>query len=249
MKYSFNPEHYLAANPDAATAVENGRSVSAWGHFVQVGCPEERPGIPDPIRRVVKAVLGASLVPPSGNVLAGLPGSPDAAAYERAGKVMALDVYSAVVPFFEPDRALRILDFGCGYGAVTRFLRKAFPLSTILASDRDEGAIAWCREAYLDQVRRGHYRFIVTPSRPPLPFVHDYFDVVCGWSALAPLSEREELEWLSELKRITKPGGNLVLSSQGDALSKYFAVLKRFPSGVSGQQDLALCMKRADMVI
>ena len=119
----------------------------------------------------------------------------------------------------------------------------------IRSTDADEGAVAWCKEAYHEEVRKGYGSFDVTPRHPPLAFNTDYFDVVCGMAGLSQLSERLQLEWLSELKRITKPAGCLVLSMQGDALSKYFAVLKTFPSGIPSQRELALCMKRAPTVI
>jgi SAM-dependent methyltransferase len=249
MKFSFNPSHYLAANPDAAIAIEERRVVSAWDHFVQVGSREERAGVPDPIRRVVKAVLNASLAAPPMNVLSKIQGVPDVEGYERDGKILALDVYSAIVPFFEMHHSLRVLNFGCGFGQVSRFLREVFPQSMIEATDADGEAVAWCQEAYREDVRKGYRSFSVTPRHPPLPFNTDYFDVVCGVAGLSQLPERLGLEWLSELRRITKPAGCLVLSMKGDALAKYFAILKTFPSGVPGQRDLALCMKRAHMVI
>jgi SAM-dependent methyltransferase len=249
MKFSFNPSHYFAANPDASKAVQDGVVASAWDHFVRVGCREDRPGVPDPIRRVVKAVLNASLVSPPTSVLSKVQGMPDAAAYEMEGKILALDLFSAIVPFFEMHRSLRILNFGCGYGQVSRFLREAFPSSLIRATDADEGAIAWCKGAYQDEVRKGYCTFDVTPRHPPLPFTTDYFDVVCAVAGLSLFSERLELEWLSELRRITKPAGCLVFSKQGEALSKYFAILKTFPSGIPGERELALCMKHAHTVI
>ncbi|HEY5078801.1 MAG TPA: class I SAM-dependent methyltransferase, partial [Opitutaceae bacterium] len=131
MKHRFDPQEYLAANPDAATAVHDGRELSAWGHFVRGGFREGSEGVPNEIRSTVQAVMEASLPAPPARALAGR----SAADYELGGKFASLGVYSAAVPVLHMDRPLRILDFGCGYGRLLRFLGVAAPFSAIHGVD------------------------------------------------------------------------------------------------------------------
>ena len=42
----------------------------------------------------------------------------------------------------------RILDFGCGHGRVTRWLRAAFPEAQISIADLNDSGIRWCAERY-----------------------------------------------------------------------------------------------------
>jgi SAM-dependent methyltransferase len=218
MKYTFNPSHYLAANPDVARAVEEGRVRSAWSHYVHFGFREERSGVPDAVRKTVGAVLNAPLKVPPERLISRVHGTSDAAGFAMAGKVIALDIYSKVVPRLHLDRPLRILDFGCGCARVLPLLRLIAPRSVLYGSDIDGEAIAWCNEAYRGEVRWGHFSFVANGDTPPLPYSSDYFDLVCGISVFTHLPEALQFLWLAELRRIAKPEGYLVLSTQGDAL-------------------------------
>jgi SAM-dependent methyltransferase len=113
----------------------------------------------------------------------------------------------------------------------------------------DAEAIAWCNEGYREDVRWGRYAFIAARSGPPLPFSPGYFDLVCGVSIFAHMPAGLRLLWLSELRRITRPEGFLVLRESVGTLEKYFTVLNRIPSGVAGEQDLVLCMRHPALVI
>jgi SAM-dependent methyltransferase len=251
LKYRFNPQDYLAANPDAVRAIEEGREPSAWSHFVNGGYREERPGVPNAIRKTVLDVMAAppARVPPAG-VLQGLQGTADAGAFQALGRGTALDVYAAVAPFIYTDRPLRILDFGCGYGCVARFLSEVAPVSMIRAVDGDPDAIRWCSENYRGDVRRGRYEFIDRGEAPPLPYSDNFFDLVCAISAFVGMPERRKLVWLADLKRITKPLGLVALAAQGDApWPRYFEILETFPRSNGDPAGLALCRKRLPLVI
>jgi SAM-dependent methyltransferase len=165
------------------------------------------------------------------------------------GKMDALDVYAAAVPALEMDRPLRILDFGCGYGRLLGFLGEAAPRSTVHAADPDGDAIAWCREAYRDEVRWGRFAFIDVGGGPPLSLRADYFDLVCGLSVFEGMPERQQLRWLSELRRVTRPEGFLVLSGLAVSPGTYFTVLEQIRSPGAGHRDLVLCMKHPALVL
>ena len=245
MKHRFDPLEYLAANPDAAREIEEGRELSAWGHFVHGGFRDDRGGVPNEIRRTVRAVMEALLPAALPRALAGQ----SAGDFELGAKIAALGIYSAVVPVLHMDRPLRILDLGCGYGRLLRFLGLAAPYSAIHGVDPDRRAIAWCREALRDEVRHGRVSLVDGSGVPPLPFSPGYFDLACGVFCFPSMPERLQIAWLSELRRVTRPEGFLVLSGVRVSLASYFAVLEEVPPVAKGQPGLVLCMRHPALVI
>ena len=246
MKRRFDPRDYLAANPDVGRSIQEGRERSAWDHFIRAGFREERGGFPDQIRKPIRAIVEAPFRAPPPKVLARAGG---AERFALEGRLSALDVYAAAIPVLHMDKPQRILDFGCGYGRLLGFLAEGVPLSTIHATDPDGDALAWCEEAYRDEVRWGRFVFVGNRGMPPLAVPGDYFDLVCAVSVFDGMPERQQLGWLSELRRITKPEGFLIFSGRTVSPEKYFTVLERIPSASDGHHDLVLCMKHPALVI
>ena len=56
----------------------------------------------------------------------------------------------------------------------------------------------------------------VNAPEPPLPYGDGQFDLVFNHSVLTHLDERLQDLWLAELRRITKPGGVLMLTVHGE---------------------------------
>ncbi len=102
-----------------------------------------------------------------------------------------------------------ILDFGCGVGRVARAWA---PLTSakIHAVDVVRPFIEWCAEN-IDNVS-----FFSGEQLPPLPYSENQFDIVYAVSVFTHLDERYQDAWLSELKRITAPGGLLFCSFRSD---------------------------------
>jgi len=104
-----------------------------------------------------------------------------------------------------------ILDFGCGCGRVIRALKALLPAADLYGTDIDAEAIAWLTANY-----RTFGTFAVAPHLPPLPYEDGMFDLVAGLSVFTHLPEEMQFSWLSELRRITRPGGHLILSTHGE---------------------------------
>ena len=209
----FNEGKYLDANPDVKEAY-GGVAGSGWRHYVNFGFREGRKGVPEAVRKVVVEVLGAktNVVMPPKHLVARAHGVPDASAFDHIGRVIALDIFSAVTPHISLDRPYKILDFGCGCGRVTRFLRLIFPNASIHGTDIDTEAIEWCRH------NCSGMDFSTNNDRPPLPFETNSFDFVCAISVFTHLPEEMQFQWLDELRRITRKTGHLILTFAGDHL-------------------------------
>jgi len=104
---------------------------------------------------------------------------------------------------------LRILDWGCGAGAVARY-GVLNPDWEYHGADIDHDNIGWC-QGNLPQ----RASFQVISTQPPTPFADRFFDVVFGISVLTHLREKDQLLWLAELARIIRPEGACFLSVLG----------------------------------
>ena len=105
----------------------------------------------------------------------------------------------------------RILDWGCGSGRTTRALRTRLPSAELHGTDIDPEAIAW-----LIQNAPRVAEFRVAPHRPPTSYEDATFDFVFGISIFTHLPESMQFEWLAELRRLTRPGGYLVMTTSGE---------------------------------
>lgn len=135
-------------------------------------------------------------------------GSPHADTFLRAGKKCSKDIEAALAEIGRDlDSFRNVLDFGCGCGrTLLGFADRSLRLR---GTDIDAEAISWCRDS-LDFVEFG-----VNEALPPLAYPSETFDLVYAISVFTHLDEDFQFRWLNELKRITKPGGIVLLTVHG----------------------------------
>ncbi|MCC7218964.1 MAG: class I SAM-dependent methyltransferase [Burkholderiales bacterium] len=104
----------------------------------------------------------------------------------------------------------RALEFGCGCGRMLLHLKDVGAKVELHGVDIDAEAIAWA-QAHIPWVRCA-----VNDGLPPLAFPDAHFDLVFNQSVFTHLDEQYQDAWLAELRRIVKPGGDLVLSVSGE---------------------------------
>jgi SAM-dependent methyltransferase len=76
--------------------------------------------------------------------------------------------------------------------------------------DIDADAISWAQE-HIPWARCS-----TVEGLPPLPFPDKFFDLIYNHSVLTHLDDKYQDAWLSELRRIVKPSGMVVLTVHGD---------------------------------
>lgn len=103
-----------------------------------------------------------------------------------------------------------VLDFGCGCG---RVMRRWAGVSgpSFFGSDYNPKLIQWCRH------NLSFAHFEVNGLAPPLPFADDQFDLVYALSVFTHLTEPLQHAWMTELRRVIKPGGLVSFTTRGDA--------------------------------
>jgi SAM-dependent methyltransferase len=102
-----------------------------------------------------------------------------------------------------------IFEWGCGPARIVRHLPSLLPHSKIAASDYNQETIQWCRQN-IPGVEFKHNQL-----SPPLPFADASFDAAYALSVLTHLSAANHENWIHELYRVLRPGGSLLLTTQG----------------------------------
>jgi len=105
------------------------------------------------------------------------------------------------------DEVRPVLDFGCGCG---RTLRHFAGLGgDVYGSDLEPRLVQWCRT----RLPFGHYE--VNGLAPPLEFADRQFGLVYALSVFTHLPGELQIPWMTELRRVIRPGGYLLLTTHG----------------------------------
>jgi SAM-dependent methyltransferase len=103
-----------------------------------------------------------------------------------------------------------VLDFGCGTSRILRYFVEFLP-----------GPRYYASEVFLENVHWGQLAFpevtyLHQNSFPPIEMKDEHFDIIYAYSIFTHLEEKFHLLWLSELHRLLKPGGLLILTVHGE---------------------------------
>ena len=133
------------------------------------------------------------------------------------------DLYREYVGPF--TQSTRVLDYGCGWGRITRFFLKDVAAGNLWGIDCNEEVIDFCRQS------NPWSRFELNDPMPPTDLPSDQFDLVFSYSVFTHLREDVHFAWLAELGRLVKPGGLLIFSVRPRQFISYCATL----TAVSGR--------------
>lgn len=105
----------------------------------------------------------------------------------------------------------KILDWGCGPGRIVRHLPELIGNNcSYFGTDYNARSIHWCSNN-LPEIS-----FNNNSLEASLPYEDNFFDVIYGLSIFTHLSSSMHKEWYTELYRVLKPKGILLLTTQGD---------------------------------
>ncbi len=152
------------------------------------------------------ATSGFAFLPPA--TLRFHVGSIDPEAYVGIGENCVADLENALRGLGRELGSFEsVLDFGCGCGRTLAWLQGR--VDRIHGSDLHEECVAWCGQhiPFADSRRNG--------KLPPLDFEDEAFDLLFAISVFTHLNEGDQLEWLAELRRVTRPGAFLLLTVHG----------------------------------
>jgi ubiquinone/menaquinone biosynthesis C-methylase UbiE len=131
--------------------------------------------------------------------------------YFIGGKESAVWIRDEISAFTD-TKNLKILDWGCGPARILRHLPEVFNDNcTFFGVDYNPKSIEWCQK-HLKGIS-----FSKNSLNPPLSFESAQFDVIYGISIFTHLSKNNHFDWFNELNRVSKKGGIILLTTQGEA--------------------------------
>jgi SAM-dependent methyltransferase len=128
--------------------------------------------------------------------------------YAEAGLSALACVQAGFTAAGKPDPK-RILDFGCGYGRVLRFLRAAYPAADVFCTDMDAEGLGFCTH---------HFNTfgVRTDLEKGPEWVAERFDLIWVGSVFTHLDVPNCQRLLQHLAAFLAPGGLVVFTTHGD---------------------------------
>lgn len=180
--------------------------------------------------RVREAANGDIPLPPE-RLAVLVAGSPDLGWFVEGGRLAAESIQAAVERQGRRLGAMdAVLDFGCGCGRVLRHLVGNGDVQ-LCGCDYNVELVNWCRAAMPSGVFRAN------ALTPPLPWRAESFDLIWALSVFTHLSEELQFDWIGELRRVLRPDGLLLLTTQGE---HYLELLN---------QSERQCFERGELVV
>jgi len=135
----------------------------------------------------------------------------DSAVFVAVGENASNHIESALVAAGRPlaDHQA-VLDFGCGCSRIVALLAGRFPQVRFFGADVDSEAIEWSRRHFPAVQYEANGRL------PPLQYADEMFDLVYSISVFTHLSVEFARQWLTELWRVVRPGGTLLITVHGE---------------------------------
>lgn len=131
--------------------------------------------------------------------------------FREGGRISVTEIEAALASWGRSLESFeRILDFGCGCGRILMWLEQLAERCELHGTDIDADALEWAAANF------PYARFARNDQFPPLPFPDAHFDLVLSSSVFTHIDEPSQELWLAELRRVTKPGGFILLSVHGE---------------------------------
>jgi ubiquinone/menaquinone biosynthesis C-methylase UbiE len=124
------------------------------------------------------------------------------------------------------DQFRSILDWGSGCGRMVRALSRRTD-AKLHGCDYNAALVRWCAEA----LPCADWK--VCGLAPPLPYPDRSFDLVFAISVLTHIPTEMQVDWLTEIRRVLRPGGYALLSVHGASRTSGLPdeVRRRFDAG------------------
>jgi SAM-dependent methyltransferase len=113
------------------------------------------------------------------------------------------------------DSKTRAVDFGSGWGRYTRFMLKYIHPDNLYGLEVSSNMVEHCRKSF------GMGNFLKVETFPPCDLRDDLVDLIFGYSVFSHLSPDCAGAWMDEFARIMRPGGLLLMTTQGRTFIEY----------------------------
>jgi hypothetical protein len=114
-----------------------------------------------------------------------------------------------------------VLDFGGGWGRISRFFLRDTKAENIWLSDVLSDSHQWLRDT------GAKFQRVKNEPLPPVPRLPQGFDLIFAYSVFSHLSEQYFNSWINYLLSHLGEDGRLVFTSRGDQFIKYLPALEQ----------------------
>lgn len=111
--------------------------------------------------------------------------------------------------------AATVLDWGCGHGRMIRHFAQHGVVKQTWAVDIDRENVGWLAGNFPGIEAR------TVPLLPPTDLPEHHFDFIYGVSVMTHLTEPVQHAWLTEIRRIAKPGAIVALTIAGPSATAF----------------------------
>lgn len=109
------------------------------------------------------------------------------------------------------DAQTRVLDFGFGWGRISRTFMEKISVRNLHGVDVDPSFAEMTRSLFDSN------QFEACAPFPPTKFEDGSFDLIISYSVFSHLSERACADWMREFARLLKPGGVVAWTTRHDS--------------------------------
>ena len=125
------------------------------------------------------------------------------------------------------DRDTRALDFGFGWGRISRVFMQQLSVANIHGLDVDPWFVDITRDLFKSD------RFQACSPFPPSAHADASFDLIYSYSVFSHLSEAACQAWMQEFARLLKPGGMVAFTTRHETFFDFCAWAKTQDASVS----------------
>ena len=119
-----------------------------------------------------------------------------------------------------------MIDFGSGWGRITRTLLRDFRPEHVVGVDPLESMVEACRDWFASSA----VSFETVDNWPPLSQANESVDLIVAYSVFSHLPERLATAWIAEFARVLKPGGIVVATTQSRSFIDLCEQMRTDPS-------------------
>ena len=136
------------------------------------------------------------------------------------------------------------LDFGCGWGRISRMFMRDFDLDRMYGFEPQRGT------CFMARTLNPYMCFLNGGYTPDGALPADRFDLVVSWSVFSHLSQASATGWLAELARVIRPGGYCLASTWGERfLNALLQEQRKLKQGIPVHWYHAECVEAAGNVL
>jgi SAM-dependent methyltransferase len=164
--------------------------------------------VDDPMDSAFTAVGEDGAPAPPGWLIQTVIGNPRRDRFIATGHSMARFFADLIKAHLSDVACPTVMDFGCGCGRVARVMPEYLGCE-MFGCDLTTAAVEWCQ-------RNLPGTFLISKENPPLPLDDACFDALYAVSVLTHLDEAHQDAWLTEWRRLVRPGGLLLVTYTGE---------------------------------